>query len=218
MKKITIFVLGLACLTGANATGKLAAQQPAAAVQGGTRVVVVDINYVFANYIKVKLLKTEFESNCKPFNDRENDLKALMAEWQKAVANPALIKPAQVAQGKATIVKIERRLGDNRRHIEKTIRKQHDEQMAAIFKEVCEFAAAQAAKRGCHLIFGFSNPDGTVTPAIKNITPIMQAMNQGGLVPLYMAAGVDISKDVVNALNAGIAPSSSPIGGGTPAK
>jgi Skp family chaperone for outer membrane proteins len=72
-------------------------------------------------------------------------------------------------------------------------------QFSEIYKDVMGAAERHAKANGIEMVMHFN--DGTTEAEVNNPNNIGRKMGQGALFPLYLAPGLDISKDVLTALN-----------------
>jgi Skp family chaperone for outer membrane proteins len=201
----TLVVAAVAYFVGH--TGAQTAAPPAPA----TKVGVVNIGLIFSKYEKVKLFRAEFEKELKPFKDEEEKLKKLIIDWQNALSNPeSKLTDAQKDQGTRTIKDCKRRLEDLALEYRKKVSKRTEEQLVQLYKEVNDKIKNYAVAQGFHMILGYGEPmDGDLLSFV-NVTRKMQAMDQGGVIPMYFAGWMDISPHVLVTLNQGY-PTTPPI-------
>ena len=212
MKRTIICIMGLAALVGAYLASRALAQVPGSMGPAATKVGVVNIGTVFQKYGKVAMFREEFERDLKPFKEEEEKLKKLGIQWQTAIMSGKL-KPEEKTAGEKTLVDIKRRLEDLKRLYQDKVAKKTEEQLVQLYQEVNDQVGKYAASQGFHLILAYGEPvDGNVMSFV-NITRKMQAMDQGGVIPMYFSGSLDISQPVIDNLNRGLTVRPNPLNG-----
>jgi Skp family chaperone for outer membrane proteins len=185
---------------------QLGAQTPSNAPTS-TKVGTVNLISVLKGYNKHKTYTAEVDVIRLQFEKKDTDLRKLGQQWNDYLSNPnggkAPLTAEEKAKAEATIKDIKRRIEDNIEEGKKAINKKSDEMQVQCYKEIEEAVKSFAAPNGFHLIFLLSdadNPADKYTP--QNIARKMNGtLQSAGVVPMYMAPGIDVSNDVVNMLN-----------------
>jgi Skp family chaperone for outer membrane proteins len=197
-----LLVAGIAALAVAAYFGsRLLAQGPAAAT-GGTRVGVVNVGVVFTKYKKAQIFKEDLQKKVMPFKDKMDKWRKEMIEYQDTIQKADFSKYKKEDLEKA-VVDRKRALEDTDREVRNLVGKQSEEQLVHLWREINEKIGAFAMANGFHVVFGYGDPmDPKEQLTFANINRKMQGMDVGGVTPLYVAQGLEVSEQVVQALNA----------------
>jgi Skp family chaperone for outer membrane proteins len=222
VKRTLLIVAGFAALSVAACFGtSLVAQGgggvPAAA--GGTRIAVVNVGTVFTKYEKAKAFKEELQTIIKPYKDKADGWRKEMISYQEMIQKSQFDKYKKEDLEKA-ILDRKRALEDMDRDVRNLVGKKQEDQLVQLWKEVNHGIQLYAKTRGFQIVLGYGDPmDPKEWDTFPNINRKMQGMDLGGVCPLYIADGIDISMDVVTSLNAAYSQNrpGSPVGVGGPA-
>jgi Skp family chaperone for outer membrane proteins len=215
-KRNYLVLAGLAAVAVASyCVSQLWAQQggPAGGA-GGTRVAVVNVGTVFQKYVKAEAFKKELQTKIEPFKVKMDNWRKEMIQYQD------LIQKGDNKYKKEDLEKAildrKRALEDTDREVRNLIGKQSEEQLVQLWKEINNHIKAFGATNGFHMVLGYGDPaDAKDLDTFANINRKMQGMDLGGVSPLYIANGLDISEHVVQSLNAAYNQSKgSPVGTG----
>lgn len=220
MKRTFVILGGLLAVAVAYVGSALQAQQagtqPAPAQ---TRVAFVNIVTVFQKYEKAKFFKAELEKKLEPFKSEAKKLNDEAEQWRDWVKKNPNLSPADRDKADKAILARKRRLEDINREVAKLVGQQNEQQVIQLYKEVNDAVTAYARANAFHavLAFGDADPAETDVFTFANISRKVQGMEMGGGVcPMYMAPGMDISQAVANTLNQHYQPSAPPAVPGTP--
>jgi Skp family chaperone for outer membrane proteins len=198
-----LLVAAIAALGAAAYYGtQLGAQQTPAAASVGTRVGVVNVGTVFTKYAKAVAFKEELQKTIKPYKDKADVWRKQMIEYQDLLQKQDFAKYKKEDLEKA-VKDRKRAMEDMDMEVRNLIGKQQEEQLVQLWKEVTTHIRAYGASKGFHVVMGYGDPmDAKELDTFPNINRKMQGMDLGGLCPLYVAQGLDISEEVVQSLNA----------------
>jgi Skp family chaperone for outer membrane proteins len=227
VKRTFLIVAGIAALGAVAYFGSgLGAQGigGAPAASGGTRIAVVNVGTVFSKYRKAITFKDELQQVIKPYKDKADGWRKEMISYQQMIQAKDFQKYKKEDLEKA-ILDRKRALEDMDRDVRNLVGKKQEDQLVQLWKEVNGGIKLYAKTRGFQVVFGYGDPmDEKEWDTFPNINRKMQGMDLGGLCPLYIADGLDVSMDVVTSLNAAFdqarpaGPAVSPVGtGGLPA-
>ena len=201
MKKTVIVMAGAAVLSLAVfISSKAIAQGPAAgaAPTNKSRVALLNLTYVVKNYTKFKTFQDELKAAVDPFQAKD-------AAWKKE--GEALVKesqaPATTQQKReeieAKLKDLQRKIEDNKVEASKVLNKKQGEQLKILYNDVRVAAWRYASAHGIDMVLHYND---AITDADYNSEPnISRKMQAGALMPIYMANGVDVSVQIVQALN-----------------
>ncbi len=202
-------VLLVACITAlATATyfASLSGAQGGGtgAPAGGVRVGLVNVGTVFMKYNKAIAFKDDLRKKVEPFKANMDKWHKEMVEYQDLLQKNDPRYKAEDLQKAITDRK--RALEDANLAVRKLIGKQSEEQLVQLWREVVERVEIYGKQNGFHIVLGYGDPqDAKDLHTFANINRKMQGMDAGGLTPLYVATGLDISEQVVQSLNASFA-------------
>jgi Skp family chaperone for outer membrane proteins len=197
---------GIAALATATyfASQLWAQQGGSVAPSGGVRVAVVNVGTIFMKYRKAIDFKTDLQKKVEPFKSNMDKWHKEMVDYQELLQkNDPRYKPEDLQKA---ITDRKRALEDANLAVRKLIGKQSEEQLVQLWREINERVRIYGQQNGFHIVLGYGDPqDEKELHTFANINRKMQGMDTGGVTPLYVAAGLDISEQVVQSLNASYA-------------
>src|SRR5262245_34433526 len=173
-----------------------------------SKVALLNLTYVIKNYNKFKTFQAELKSAVDPFQAKDT-------AWKKEGEN--MVKESQDPKTTAERKdQIENKLKEltrlteaNKMRASKVLNNNQGEPLKILYNDVRAAAFRYAPAHGHDMVLHHND---AVTEQEYNSEPnISRKMQAGALMPIYMAAGVDISYELVKTLNASMG------GGGTPA-
>ena len=201
MKRTLFLLVGVVALgTAIYASSKLWAQAPGVVATGTkTKVGVLNLTYVIKNYSKFKNYQEQLKLKVDPFQARDI---AWKTEGEKLAKEAQL--PATTAVRRDEIEKIlkdyTRQVEDNKADAQKVLVKEQEAQLVTLYMDIRNVVDRYAAANGYDLVMHYND---VIDPAeywsVPNIARKMQA---GAAMPMYISGGVDISKNVLDTLNA----------------
>jgi Skp family chaperone for outer membrane proteins len=206
------------CLAAVGAAvylgSQLSAQTPATGTAAAprTRIAMLNLAYVIKSYKKWEAFQGEFKTLYSGYEAKVNAAKSQMEALAKEIQDPKTSQTAKEAKEKE-IKKLQRDIEDIQNEAKAALAKKSDDQMVLIYKEVRDVATRYAYSHNFEMVLHYN--DATTQADFDSPMNIARKMNAGALMPLYVANGMDISMDVVNALNAAYA-STTPKPGTTP--
>jgi Skp family chaperone for outer membrane proteins len=163
-----------------------------------SRVAVVNLAYVIKNYEKFKTFQQEIKEAAEPFQQRDTDLKARAESLAKQLQDPGV-----AAEKKPEIEKklrlTQRKIEDNTVEAKRLLSKKTEEHTKTLYVDVEKAAKRYAEARDLELVQHYNEAPEEELYSPANIARKLQG--PGGLMPLYMAPGIDVSKQLVEALN-----------------
>lgn len=214
MKKTVLVMAGVAVLSLAVFLGsQVTAQTPSANTPTNkSRVALLNLTYVVKNYTKFKTFQEELKAAVDPYQAKDT-------AWKKE--GEALVKESQAPgttqqkreEIEAKLKDLQRKIEDNKVEASKLLNKKQGEQLKILYNDIRMAAYRYAAAHGIDMVLHYND---AITEADYNSEPnISRKMQAGALMPIYMAKGVDVSYEIVMALNQAAATSSStPANGG----
>ncbi len=216
MKRTVAIVAGLAtlgagvyvgsCLWAQAPAGRPAGAAPAAAGTPAaapqplrTRIGLLNLSYVVKNYTKWSAFQEEFKKDYKVFEEQAKQKKADLDRWQEHIKKPGL-DAAGREQADKEIRRLTREIQDIDADAKAKLSKKNDDQLIVIYKEVRDMVQRYAQAHDLELVLHYN--DATTKEEYDTPMNIARKMSAGACMPMYIPAGMDISYDVVNSLNA----------------
>jgi Skp family chaperone for outer membrane proteins len=187
MKRTTLGMFALAIATVSAST-----QAPKEQSTGPTRVAVVDIGYVF-NRFGGSSFKSLPKSDSLEFRQEFKKHRDNVETWEKAIRDRDFAN-GSVDQLKAKIVAAKTQMAD-------LLRKRQEDSLVQHWQEIQIAIKAYANENKIDLVLGYGElVDKELRDQFPNVSRKMEAMNFGGVVPLFAAGNTDISNAVVEHL------------------
>jgi len=195
-----VVTLGLALYVGSRLTAQTGAPADAGAAAPAPtmRLRLVNLQYVIKNYKRMDMLRAENTELFKQYDGELQKLKTALDGRTKQLQDP------QFADQRAALDKEVKRL--TRDIQEKTedarvaLDKKQGETIVLVYKELDEAVRTYARQSGLELVLHYN--DAVVESDKNSATNIARKMTAGACMPMYMLPSLDISQDIVNALNA----------------
>lgn len=175
--------------------GRLTAQSGVAGADSRSRVALLNLSHVLKNYQKAVVLNNELKDLAAPFQQRA---KAKATQYE-ALAKEAQTKPDQREQYEKQARQLKRELEDLSNETQQVMAKRQDDALVLIYKEVQDATQRVAMSQGFDMVLSYN--DATTSQEYWSPMNIMRKLQQGACTPLYFTRGMDISADVVTALN-----------------
>lgn len=206
-KRSVWLVVGLTAL----ATATYFASQLGAQAGGGTlasssgvRVGVVNVGTIFMKYKKAEIFKLDLQKKVEPYKNQMDKWHKELVEYQELLQkNDPRYKVEDLQKA---ITDRKRALEDANIAVRKLVGKQSEEQLVQLWREIVDRIEIYGKQNGFHIILGYGDPqDAKDLHTWQNINRKMEGMDRGSVTPLYVGAGLDISDQVVQSLNASYA-------------
>jgi Skp family chaperone for outer membrane proteins len=218
-RKVKKKLVAVAALAALGVAAYLATQlwaQPPQPAPASPKIGLVNMFAVFKGYNKFKYYNDEVEKIRVDYQKKEDDLKKLIKDWTE-FGN----KGSQADREKAeeTIKTCQRRIEDNLAEFKKVSRKKSDDQMVQMYNEIEEAVKTFGGPNGFHMILSYSEP--LDLPDRNSASNIQRKLagpgGSGGVCPLYFVSNMDVTADVVRALNTRFpSPAGTAVGGTVP--
>jgi Skp family chaperone for outer membrane proteins len=171
------------------------------AVKPQSRVAVLNLNYVMKHYKKWEKYGEVYK---KKMDGIDEEIKALNVKVDALMKEKATADADCREQLRIQIVNVQDIMEARIRTAKKELEDLESEHFPEIYKGVELVAKRYATEHGVQMVIHFS--DGTTEKEANTFTKIRWKMGQGALFPIYLAPGVDISKEIVAMLNEEKAP------------
>jgi Skp family chaperone for outer membrane proteins len=163
-----------------------------------TRIGLVNMTYVTKNYGKFLTYQKELKKILEPFTEKDKGLRAKAEQLGKQMADPATPE-ADREKLADEVKKLQREMEGNNQEARAILSRRSNEQMKTIYEDVVNAAARYAHAHELDLVLHYN--DGVTHQERFNPINIGRKLQNGALTPLYVARGLDISKDLVEQLN-----------------
>jgi Skp family chaperone for outer membrane proteins len=215
VKRTAILAVSVVALASAIYAGRTWGQgtRPAttpAAAQPRTRVALLNLLHVIRKYKKFDTFQEDLKAFIKPYQAEEAKAKADAERWDKERKDPKTTQQRR-DQIEKDLVNLQRKMDDLKQEFQKNLAKKQEQQMVILFGDVRTVAERIAQAHNFDLVLHYNDAvDARDYWSGPNLARKMQA---GALMPLYYANGMEISQQVIDALNAAYkAPAAAPAG------
>jgi Skp family chaperone for outer membrane proteins len=170
--------------------------QPAAPA---SRIALVNLTHVIKNYDKYKAFQEEIKKEVDQYIKREKELREQIEELNREL-KASDITADKTEEIEKKIKKLEHELSDMAEEAKKVLGKKSDKEMVALYGDVRQAAEQYAKAHDIELVLHYNDasPDDKEFFSANNVARKIQA---GACMPLYAVPGMDISKEIVAALN-----------------
>jgi Skp family chaperone for outer membrane proteins len=165
----------------------------------GDRIALLNLAHVLRNYEKFKNYQEEMKKAVDPYQKKDQDIQ----KKGEAIAKQLQIKgitDAQKEKYEKDLTELKRELEDNKKEFQKNINKKQGQQLVILYSDIRTVAERYAQAHGFDIVLQFN--DATEGSEYWSEANVARKMQTGPMLPLYYKAGMDISNDVLNNLNA----------------
>jgi Skp family chaperone for outer membrane proteins len=166
-----------------------------------TRVAVVNISYVLKNSAKYKSLIAKRQAKAAVFQKRSNELQDQIKALQKESQEPGTSADRR-EELETRIKRTQRTIEDNQEDARRILTKELDKVLGEMFSDVRQAAERYAKAHGIELVLQYKDAAADTPQEVNSPAPINRKMTTEATIPLYAAPGVDISRELIAALNA----------------
>jgi Skp family chaperone for outer membrane proteins len=193
--------LGLAGYLGSHLRAQQAGNAPAAPAftEPRTRIALINLAYVIKNYKKTETFQTEIKAEFKSYEGRAQANQTKLEQLAKHANEPGTT-PQQREADQAEGTKLKREIEDLNNEAKKIIGKKNDEQMVILYREIQDAAQRYAVAHNYDLVLHYI--DAVTQADYYSPGAIARKLQSSACMPMYQAPGLDISREVVMALNA----------------
>jgi Skp family chaperone for outer membrane proteins len=202
-------MLTLGVAIGVSSVGR--AQQPPAGAGGGalhTRIALINLAQVFKGYNKVTSFANENKAMLQPYQEKAKGIQAQIEAHTRELEKKDL-QEAKRIEYERNLKAYQRQMEDVSNDAKLLFGKKNEEQMLIVYKEVMDTAQRYALANGYELVMHFNDvlPDQPEFYSSGNVSRKIQA---GACIPMYVAPGMDITKNVISTLNQNV-PAPAPV-------
>jgi Skp family chaperone for outer membrane proteins len=191
-----VLALGVLCYVGRG----WAQQQTAPAAQPAprTKIALINLTYVIKNYNKYINFQNEIKQTFQPYEDKDKELKKKGETLTKEHTDPKTTA-SRKEEIEWQLNSLKHQIEDNNTAAKVHLGKKSDEQMKILYMDVVDAAQRYARSHDFDLVLHYN--DATTETDYFSPQNIARKLQSGALMPLDAAPGMDISKEIVNALN-----------------
>jgi Skp family chaperone for outer membrane proteins len=196
--KNTLRIGGLLVVVGtALVAGRSLSETKPAPARAKTRVALVNLQYVIYEYDKYKQFKEEAKKAVKPYQNKDAELKEEAERLTKEKADDLGARRREKVE--ARLKEVNKAIEANKAEAQTKLGADQEKKCQILYADVQAATARYAKDNELDLVMHYNDEvkeDELTSP--KNIVRKMQA---GAAFPLYVAPGIDISEEIVAALN-----------------
>lgn len=179
------------------------AERPAVpiALAPAARVATVNIGLVFTKYEKAHEMKKMLEADLAPLKAKAEKIKVEMKGFQTITNSPNDHPAEVVADAQDQLRKGTRQLEDLDTQARRLIGKKQETQLIELWVDIKTAIAEHATAKDYDVVLAYGDPPDDNWESFASINRKMNAMDAGGVTPIYIRNGADISAGVLTQLN-----------------
>jgi Skp family chaperone for outer membrane proteins len=163
------------------------------------RLRMVNLQYVIKNYKRTETLRAEHMELFKRHDGEIQQLKKTLEGRQEQLQKPEFTADQKQAIERE-IKRLQREVADKTEEARAALAKKEGEVITLIYKEVDDAVTRYAREQGLELVLHYN--DAVADSDRFSAANIARKMSAGACMPMYLTPGLDISEDIVKALNA----------------
>ncbi len=187
--------LGLALYAGSRLTAQTGGAGAAAPTM---KVRMVNLQFIIKNYKRTEALRAEHTELFKQYDAQIKQIKDLIDGRTKQLQDPQFADKKDVLEKE--VKRLQREMQDKTEEARQALDKKQGDIIVLVYKEVEEAVRTYARQSGLEMVMHYN--DATQESDRNSAANIARKMSAGACMPMYLTPGLDISQDIVNALNA----------------
>jgi Skp family chaperone for outer membrane proteins len=168
-----------------------------------TRIGLLNLTYVIKNYEKFKTFQQEILEAFKPYQETDQTKKKKLEDLSKEANKPETPEARRLELAKQ-IKDLQREINDGKVTAKKAMEKKGAEQMKVLYLDIMDAATRHARSHDFEMVLHYN--EATTKEDFYSTENVARKLQAGTLLPLYAAPGLDISQEVVEALNRELKP------------
>jgi Skp family chaperone for outer membrane proteins len=164
-----------------------------------TRIALFNLAYVVKYYKKNEDFQKEMQKELQKFQDKHNKLNKQFTKLSEEVRDPKTTAERKDQLGKQ-LTALKRDIEDNQNEAKKIVGKKGGDHLVALYREIYSAAHRYALAHNFELVMHYN--DAVEKKDYNGPANIDRKMRTGACMPIYMAGGMEISQQLVIALNA----------------
>jgi Skp family chaperone for outer membrane proteins len=214
-----VVTLGLALYAGSRLWAQQAGYPAGAdhtAAAPTMRLRLVNLQYVIKNYKRTDVLRAEHTELFKQYDAQIKVLKDTIDARTKQMQDPQFADKREAFEKE--IKRLQREMADKTEEARTALDKKQGDLIVLVYKEVDDAVRTYARQTGIELVLHYN--DAVLDTDRNSAVNIARKMSAGACMPMYMLPTLDISQEIVNALNAKYPAQAAapPAGGAAPAQ
>jgi Skp family chaperone for outer membrane proteins len=190
-----VVTLGLALYVGSRLTADPGGAAPPAP---SMRLRLVNLQYVIKNFKRTETLRAEHTEMFKQYDAQIKQIKDLIDGRTKQMQDPQYAGQREAIEKE--IRRLQREMQEKTEEARAALDKKQGELIVLVYKEVDEAVHTYAGQAGLEMVLHYN--DAVLDSDRNSAVNIARKMSAGACMPMYLTPGLDISQDIVNALNA----------------
>jgi Skp family chaperone for outer membrane proteins len=166
-----------------------------------TRVAVLNYGHVLRNTAKYKSYTEKLMGKVAVFEKRSQELQDQIKTLQKELQAPGTSADRR-EELETRIKRVQRTIEDHKMDASRLMKKEQDKTFVEIYADVRQAAERYAKAHGIELVLHYNDASPDAPQEVNSPANINRKMMHGAAIPLYTAPGVDISRELLAALNA----------------
>jgi len=164
-----------------------------------TRIALVNLAYVIKHYDKAKAFQDALREESKSSDKRAKEMQARIDELTKELTDKPDLPADKREAIERRVTKMNRELEDFSDEARRSWNKKNDKAMVTLYGEVRQAVERHAKAHALELVLQFN--DAAEEAEGNSPATIARRLQAPGCLPLYAAQGMDISKEILAALN-----------------
>jgi Skp family chaperone for outer membrane proteins len=198
MRKLLCAGVGCLILSAVVLVGRSWSAAKPAPPRPRARVALINLTYVIKNYDRFLTFQAEVKATVAPFQAADTKMKEQVEKLSKEAADPATDAERR-EEIEQKVKELQRSIEDNKTRANRTLTRKQEQQLKTLYRDVEDAARRYAKAQDIELVLHYNDAEreqDRTSPA-----NIMRKMQAGACLPMYAAAGVDISKEISTLLN-----------------
>lgn len=164
------------------------------------RIRLVNLSYVVKNYKETKSYRLEVTDLAKKYEEELKGLKNKLEDRNDQLKQP-ISDSAKRKELEAEVKGLQGQIEEKTNAARKEVEEKEVKLISVIHKDIEETIRQYAVSNKLDLVLHYNAPDKETDGKYANTNYIVQKMGSMACVPIYMAPGVDISKEITKILN-----------------
>ena len=170
-----------------------------------THVALVNVTYLFKNYEKFKTHQKKLQSESTEFQRRAKELQDQVTALQKEMQAPGTSAERR-EKLQTRIQRQVRKIDDSRANAQRILNRESSKLLVESYAEVQQATERYARAHAIELVVQYTDAPPDAVQDLNNPSNIMRKLQAPGGVPLYVAPGVDITRELLAILNSNLPP------------
>jgi len=198
MKGLLRILMALVVLGGLVFAGRSWSDTKAEPQRPRSRVALLNLTKVVKGYEKFKKYSEEVKKSVEPFQAQD---KVFKDQGEKLAKEAQEVKttPARREQIEKELKDLQRQIEDNKSEAQKVVTKKQEDQLTTLYKDVEQATRRYARANDLDLVMHYN--DAATEEELRSPANLSRKLQAGAAIPIYMAAGVDVSDKILDALN-----------------